>query len=194
MIVNEFFEKFALGLRHLRKRLPCAYDEFASGIVQYLYNECGHGGCTTKLEQALYDYWPGYKLGTCVNNGDCTAGQWTMASVETAIDIAAGGAGQEFKAAIAGVREIYKAGIKDLGAFGMDLVRAGGGPEMVARLVVDMRNQLKDIGRGPLASLLKGWHQPSADQLLKEKGSWLNVIQGSQRSNAGWNKALGAAQ
>ena len=35
-----------------------------------------HGGqCTSKLEQALYDWWPGYKFGTGLYNGEFTAAE-----------------------------------------------------------------------------------------------------------------------
>ncbi|RYH15824.1 MAG: hypothetical protein EON54_28525, partial [Alcaligenaceae bacterium] len=30
----------------------------------YLFNYCSHGNCTSAFEQAMYDYWPGYKAGT----------------------------------------------------------------------------------------------------------------------------------
>jgi len=47
-----------------------------TGAFGYLFNYCAHGNCTTQLEQNLYDWWPGYKAGTCLYNsasgGGCT--------------------------------------------------------------------------------------------------------------------------
>ena len=49
----------------------------------YIYNFCSHGGiCDTKFEQFMYDVWPGYKLGTCISAGGCTAAEWGLASFE----------------------------------------------------------------------------------------------------------------
>jgi RHS repeat-associated protein len=43
----------------------------------HLFNYCSSAGnCTTAIEQFFYDWWPGYSLGTCLNNGDCSASQW----------------------------------------------------------------------------------------------------------------------
>jgi RHS repeat-associated protein len=50
--------------------------KFANGAVTgafgYLFNYCSHDGvCTTNLEQTLYDFAPGYKLGNCAFNVNC---------------------------------------------------------------------------------------------------------------------------
>ena len=47
--------------------------KFANGArtaaMGYLFNYCAHGGkCDTAFEQALYDWWPGYKFGTGLYN------------------------------------------------------------------------------------------------------------------------------
>jgi len=56
-----------------------------SAAFGYIYNYCSHGGdCTTKFEQVLYDWWPGYKFGTCISNGDCSFKEFTIAMVEAA--------------------------------------------------------------------------------------------------------------
>jgi len=61
----------------------------------YLFNYCAHNGnCTTKLEQFLWDWMPGYKLGTCISVGDCTAGDWGRAAGETALAIGGGALGK----------------------------------------------------------------------------------------------------
>ncbi|MBY0578934.1 MAG: RHS repeat-associated core domain-containing protein [Burkholderiales bacterium] len=79
--------------------------KFANGAETaafgYLFNYCSTAGaCTSKLEQALYDYWPGYKLGTCLNDGGCTAAQWGMSAGDSAIGIVGGveGKGAKFAA------------------------------------------------------------------------------------------------
>ncbi len=87
--------------------MRCNYDSassapiFANGAATsafgYLYNYCAHDGhCTTKLEQRLYDWWPGYKVGTCISNGDCSGSEFSWAAIGTAVDVAGGA---EFKAA-----------------------------------------------------------------------------------------------
>lgn len=43
-------------------------DGAITASFDYLFNECAHGVCTSKLEQALYDWWPGYKFGTGIYN------------------------------------------------------------------------------------------------------------------------------
>jgi RHS repeat-associated protein len=70
-------------------------DKFSNGAItaafEYLFNYCSHEGkCTSELEQFMYDWWPAYKLGTCINNGDCSAKNWTMAAGAAVIDVAAG--------------------------------------------------------------------------------------------------------
>ncbi|MDE0838359.1 MAG: RHS repeat-associated core domain-containing protein, partial [Kiritimatiellae bacterium] len=46
-----------------------------TGAFAEAFNECAHGACDYKWEQRLYDYFPGYKGGTCVSNllggGEC---------------------------------------------------------------------------------------------------------------------------
>jgi RHS repeat-associated protein len=47
--------------------------KFANGATTaafgYLFNYCMHGGqCTSKFEQFMYDWWPGYKFGTGIYN------------------------------------------------------------------------------------------------------------------------------
>jgi hypothetical protein len=46
--------------------------KFATGAQTaafgYLFNYCSDGKCTSKFEQAMYDYWPGYKAGTLIYN------------------------------------------------------------------------------------------------------------------------------
>ncbi|MCC2659214.1 MAG: hypothetical protein K0Q76_4322, partial [Panacagrimonas sp.] len=43
----------------------------------HLFNACRHGVCDTDFEQAMYDWWPGYKFGTGLSNvmdgGEMTA-------------------------------------------------------------------------------------------------------------------------
>jgi hypothetical protein len=62
-----------------------------TGAFGYLFNYCSSGGkCTTAFEQAMHDWWPGYKLGTCVSNGDCSGGQYAIAAGAAAFDVALG--------------------------------------------------------------------------------------------------------
>lgn len=46
--------------------------KFANGAVTgafgHLFNKCYHGACDSELEQAMYDWWPGYKFGTGISN------------------------------------------------------------------------------------------------------------------------------
>ncbi len=86
--------------------------KFATGAALagfgYLFNYCASSGaCTSTFEQAMYDWWPRYKFGTCINNGDCSGSHWTWASVDVALSVATGGATQELKVALAGMRNAY---------------------------------------------------------------------------------------
>ena len=59
-----------------------------TGAFGYLFNYCSHdGNCTTKLEQALWDYMPGYQVGTRIKNGDCTGADWARATGGTALAV-----------------------------------------------------------------------------------------------------------
>ncbi len=63
----------------------------ATGAFGYLFNYCSHdGNCTTKLEKALWDWMPGYKFGTCLSVGDCTAADWARATGDVAIGVVGG--------------------------------------------------------------------------------------------------------
>jgi hypothetical protein len=72
--------------------------DFANGAVTaaygYLFNHCSHGGCTTKLEQALYDWWPGYKAGTLLYNQTLGDGSWTGWEMLDAASVGTLGAGR----------------------------------------------------------------------------------------------------
>jgi hypothetical protein len=52
--------------------------ERVSGNVQYLFNECGSGKCSSKFEQTMYDWWPGYKAGTLLYSQTMGDGSWTV--------------------------------------------------------------------------------------------------------------------
>jgi hypothetical protein len=68
--------------------------KFANGAETaaygYLFNYCMHGGCTSKLEQTLYDWMPGYKAGTLLYNQTLGEGGWTGWEV---LDVASVGLG-----------------------------------------------------------------------------------------------------
>ena len=169
-------------------------DGAVTGAFGYLFNSCLHGSCDTGIEQFMYDWWPGYKFGTCIENGACSAGEWAGASADVVLSIAGGGAATEFGAAVTGVRKIYKQGIGEITELGINMVRAGADVETVTRMVVGYRNQLKDVARGPLAGVLRGWHQPTASALYRQKGSWESVLYGGARSNPRWNRIFGAGE
>ncbi|MDD4928803.1 MAG: toxin C-terminal domain-containing protein [Gallionella sp.] len=63
-----------------------------TGAYSYIFNYCAHatGKCTTAFEQAMYDYWPAYKYGTCLSNGGCTASELAGTSADMAIGIVGG--------------------------------------------------------------------------------------------------------
>jgi hypothetical protein len=44
--------------------------QWGSQTLAYLFNECAHGTCTSKLEQAFYDWWQGYKFGVGIDEYD----------------------------------------------------------------------------------------------------------------------------
>jgi len=80
--------------------------KFANGAATaafgYLFNHCSHGGCTTKLEQVLYDWWPGYKAGTLIYNQTMGDGSWTGWEVLDAASVGVGVAARGLQALRAG--------------------------------------------------------------------------------------------
>ncbi|MDD4928801.1 MAG: hypothetical protein PHP85_05935 [Gallionella sp.] len=78
-----------------------------NGAFSYLFNECAHGVCSTALEQGMYDYWPGYKYGTCLSNGGCTAGELVGTSADMAIGIVGGVEGKGAGVAAAAANDVY---------------------------------------------------------------------------------------
>lgn len=71
-----------------------AGGSFGSGAVNgafgYLFNHCSHNTCTTKLEQMLYDWMPGYKAGTLLYNQVMGDGSWTGWEVLDAASVGPG--------------------------------------------------------------------------------------------------------
>lgn len=61
-----------------------------TGAFGYLFNECAAGTCTSKFEQAMYDWWPGYKAGTLLYNQTMGNGSWTGWEVVDAASIGVG--------------------------------------------------------------------------------------------------------
>lgn len=81
--------------------------KFANGAQTasfgYLFNYCMHDGhCTTTLEKTLWDWMPGYKIGTCISVGNCTATDWTGAVGETVLAISTVGSGSVVSGAFKG--------------------------------------------------------------------------------------------
>jgi RHS repeat-associated protein len=79
---------------------------FGNGAVTaafgYLFNHCSHGACTTSFEQAMYDYWPGYKAGTLLYNQTIGDGSWTGWELLDAASVGIGATGAGVKAAFNG--------------------------------------------------------------------------------------------
>ena len=70
----------------------------ATAAFGYLFNHCVHGACTTKLEQAMYDWWPGYKAGTLLYNQTVGDGSWTGWEVLDAASVGLGAVGKGLQA------------------------------------------------------------------------------------------------
>lgn len=70
----------------------------ADRVAGSVFNHCSHGGCTTKLEQTLYDWMPGYKAGTLLYNQTMGDGSWTGWEVLDAASVGAGVAGRGLQA------------------------------------------------------------------------------------------------
>ncbi|MEN9455773.1 MAG: hypothetical protein RL210_1292, partial [Pseudomonadota bacterium] len=73
-----------------------------TGAFAYLFNECAHGNCTTKLEQTLYDWWPGYKAGTLLRSLTVGDGSWTAWELLDAASIGTGVAAKGLSAGLNG--------------------------------------------------------------------------------------------
>ncbi|MDD5330543.1 MAG: hypothetical protein PHX38_11085, partial [Sulfuricella sp.] len=100
--------------------------KFSNGALTasfgYLFNYCSHdGNCTSKLEKALWDWMPGYQIGTCINNGDCTAADWARATAGTAFAFVGG-----IEAKGAGV------GLTELMSYGANATRVGAGEGLIS--------------------------------------------------------------
>jgi RHS repeat-associated protein len=92
-----------------------AGGKFESGAVTgafgYMYNYCSNGVCTTKLEQTLYDWMPGYKAGTLVYNQTMGDGSWTGWEIVDAASLGVGLAGKGISAGLdAGSKSVLWAG------------------------------------------------------------------------------------
>lgn len=108
-----------------------------SGAVEYLFNYCSHEGqCTTKLEKFLFDWMPGYQVGTCINNGDCTGKQWAMATGGVVIDTLGGAEGKAGAAAAKVVRTEAANLVEQLA---LDAAKAGEGRRIMQGLINDPR-------------------------------------------------------
>lgn len=66
--------------------------ERTPGNVQYLFNECGSGKCSSKFEQTMYDWWPGYKAVTLLYNKTMGDGSWTVWELLDAASVGMGAA------------------------------------------------------------------------------------------------------
>ncbi len=73
-----------------------------AGAYGYLFNYCSSGKCTSAFEQALYDWWPGYKAGTLLYNQTSGDGSWTGWEVLDAASIGLGAAGKGISAGLNG--------------------------------------------------------------------------------------------
>jgi hypothetical protein len=69
---------------------------------------------------------------------------------------------------------------------------AGTSEETIARTMVDSRNALKDVYRGPFRDMLQGVKQPTYEDLLLSGKSINQIQQGATRTNALVNQLLGA--
>ncbi|MDI3403859.1 hypothetical protein [Streptomyces cavernicola] len=103
------------------------------------------------------------------------------------------------------VRVRYHGLLTDMGRRRCELEQAGANPETVARELVRMRNEAKDIARAGMtpaevAALeernLKKYGNPlgpTADQLYAKYGSWEQVVESAGRTSAAVDGELGLA-
>ncbi|NBE55976.1 hypothetical protein [Streptomyces boluensis] len=103
------------------------------------------------------------------------------------------------------VRVRYHQLLMDMGRRRCELEKAGASPETVARELVEMRNQAKDIARaGMTREQVEALEQrnrekygnplgPTADQLYAKLGSWEQVVESAGRTSASVDGELGLA-
>ncbi|MFM9370764.1 hypothetical protein [Streptomyces sp. Da 82-17] len=103
------------------------------------------------------------------------------------------------------VRVRYHQLLTDMGRRRCALERAGASPETVARELVRMRNEAKDIARaGMTPAQVAALEQrnrekygnplgPTADQLYAKHGSWEKVVESAGRTSAAVDGELGLA-
>ena len=77
-----------------------------TGAFSYLFNYCSNGKCSTKFEQGMYDWWPGYKAGTLLYNQTMGDGSWTGWELLDAASVGLGVAGKGLQLFAAAGREI----------------------------------------------------------------------------------------
>lgn len=91
-----------------------------TGAFGYMFNYCSNGVCTSKLEQALYDWMPGYKAGTLIYNQTAGDGSWTGWEVVDAVSVGASVAGKGLQIASEAARQASK----------VEVFAARGAPEL----------------------------------------------------------------
>jgi RHS repeat-associated protein len=77
-----------------------------TGAFGYIFNYCSSGKCTSKFEQFMYDWWPGYKAGTLLYNQTMGDGSWTGWEVVDAASVGLGVAAKGFQLLGTAAREI----------------------------------------------------------------------------------------
>jgi RHS repeat-associated protein len=199
---NNIIGRAAIGAVASKLAGGKAEQGFLLAAMEGLYNECGATGmCGDLFSASNYTY-------TTSNGYTGARSSFSDAPLESSYADLEIGLGlnslRATYAAMSSVREAYKVGIVDLSTIAKESMANGNSPEAVARALVEARNSLKDIARGPLAPLLKGWHQPSANELYANaatkmpgaspKEIWTRVIDRAAVSNPAYNRAFGATK
>jgi hypothetical protein len=106
--------------------------KFANGAMSaaygYILNYCSKGACDTALEQAMYDYWPGYKAGTGLlnsyRNGTFDFTAWEVVD-GISVGVGAAGRGLEFLGEGASAVQTFRGGTLTLPGGEHALLRIG---------------------------------------------------------------------
>jgi RHS repeat-associated protein len=157
-----------------------AGDKFENGAITasfaYLFNSMQHIREAIEAQQSACGRGPTV---ACAQAQAAVASAQTATGNEQALDHVCPECYVGAYAGAAILRRSYLSAVESLDA----LVEREMATQAGSVSIVAARNAIKDVFRGPFASLLEGWHQPTAGELFLQKGSWEAVQQGVFHTN-----------
>ena len=129
--------------------------------------QCIGGTCSSRLEQGMYNWFPGYKFGTGLYNS-ASSGSYQMRGVE-----------------------LFDGGLSFMGAIGrIGYIRDVANIKKItqaAQTASALRNAIKLEYRGPLAKPLGNWHITNYETLVAKKYTDDAIFNSATRTNFWFN-------